>query len=134
MKCSLIFFNYLAVTISLYTHEQLKAYKNIDGYNFFINSWVDSVTVLSIGKQQNYLFLAVVKHSQSLSVAPLKVWIAIKGDSEVLCAHCTCMAGLGKHVLMWLQCCLLLKPMQLLNVRLVQHLCHVHGYHQLFEV
>ena len=89
-------YNYLVVTISLYTREQLKAYKSLDGYNFFINGWVNSVTVLSVGKQKNYLFLAVVKHSQSLSVAPLKVWIAIKGDGEVLCAHCTCMAGLGE--------------------------------------
>ena len=88
-------YNYLVVTISLYTREQLKAYKSLDGYNF-INGWVNSVTVLSIGKQKNYLFLAVVKHSQSLSVALLKVWIAIKEDGEVLCAHCTCMAGLGE--------------------------------------
>ena len=54
-------FNYLAVTISLYTREQLKAYKNIDGYNLFINGWVDCVTVLSIGKQQNYLLLNILK-------------------------------------------------------------------------
>lgn len=89
-------YNYLVVTISLYTREQLKAYKSLDGYNFFTNGWVKSVTVLTSGKQKNYLFLAVVKHSQSLSVSPLKVWIAIKGDGEVLCAHCTCMAGLGE--------------------------------------
>ena len=89
-------YNYLVVTVSLYTHEQLKTYKSLDGYNFFVNGWVNSVTVLPIGKQKNYLFLAVVKHSQSLSVAPLKAWIAIKGDGEILCAHCTCMAGLGE--------------------------------------
>ena len=88
-------YNYLVVTVSLYTREQLKAYKSLDGYNFFTNGWVNSVTVLPIGKQKNYLFLAVVKHSQSLSVAPLKVWTAINGDG-VLCAHCTCMAGLGE--------------------------------------
>ena len=54
------------------------------------------MSVLPIGKQKNYLFLAVVKHSQSLSVAPLKVWTAINVDCEVLCVHCTCMAGLGE--------------------------------------
>ena len=30
-------YNYLVVTISLYTCEQLKTYKSLDGYNFFIN-------------------------------------------------------------------------------------------------
>ena len=37
-----------------------------------------------------------MKHSQRLSAAPLKVWLAIKENGEVLCAHCNCMAGLGE--------------------------------------
>lgn len=44
----------------------------------------------------NYLFLANVKHSQSLSSPSLKVWVAFKASGEVLSAHCTCMAGLGE--------------------------------------
>ena len=127
-------YNYLVVTVSLYTREQLKAYKSLDGYNFFINGWVNSVAVLPIGKQKNYLFLAVVKHSQSVSVIPLKVWIVIKGDGEVMCAHCTCMARLGKLVHMWLQYCLLPKPIQLPNTSSVQLPYHVYGCHQLFKV
>ena len=74
-----------------------------------------------------------VKHSQSLSVVPLKVWMAIKEDGEVLCAHCTCMVGLGEacsHE----AAVLFAAEANALNVSLVQHLCHVHGYHQLFEV
>ena len=38
-------YNYLVVTISLYTCEQLIA------YNFSINRWVNIVTVLPIGKR-----------------------------------------------------------------------------------
>lgn len=64
-------------------------WKHINRYNY-------SVTVLPIGKQKNYLFLAVVKHSQSLLLAPLKVWLTFRGDGEVLCAHCTCIAGFGE--------------------------------------
>ena len=33
-------YNYLVVLISLYTCEQIKAYKSLDRYNFFINGWV----------------------------------------------------------------------------------------------
>ena len=43
-----------------------------------------------------YLFFANVKHLQSLSSPSLKVWVAFKASGEVLCAHCTCMAGLGE--------------------------------------
>ena len=43
-----------------------------------------------------YLFTALVRHSQSLSLPSLKVWCAIKQSGEILCAHYTCMAGLGE--------------------------------------
>ena len=29
-----------------------------------------------------------------LILSPLKVWVAIKHSGEIICAHCTCMAGL----------------------------------------
>ena len=37
-----------------------------------------------------------VCHSQRLGDPPLRPWISIKFDGEVLCAHCTCMAGVGE--------------------------------------
>ena len=40
--------------------------------------------------------VAQVKHSQALSVIPLKVWVALKLDGEIMSAHCTCMAGIGE--------------------------------------
>lgn len=43
-----------------------------------------------------YLFTAFVKHSQSLSLRSLKTWAAIKQSGEVVCAHCTCMTGIGE--------------------------------------
>ena len=35
-------------------------------------------------------------HSQRLGDPPLRPWISIKLDGEVVCAHCTCMAGGGE--------------------------------------
>ena len=43
-----------------------------------------------------YVFTALVKHSQRLSAVSLKVWVAIKHNGEIICANCTCMAGLGE--------------------------------------
>jgi len=88
-------YDYLVLTVSFYTRDQIKAKKSLDGYNFFANGWLNSVTVLSVGNG-NYLFLSTVKHSQSVSLPPLKVWVITKSDGEVITAHCTCMAGLGE--------------------------------------
>ena len=83
---------YLILTPSEYTHDQLKAYKSLDGYNYFVNGWVSNLNVTKTsGCPANYLFLANV---QSLSPPSLKVWVAFKASGEVLCARCTCMAGL----------------------------------------
>ena len=35
-------------------------------------------------------------HSQRLGDPPLRPWISIKLDGEVVCAHCTCIAGVGE--------------------------------------
>ena len=50
-------YNYLILTPSLYTHEQLKSYKSLDAYNRFVNGWVSDivVTVNSAGKAKIYL-------------------------------------------------------------------------------
>jgi len=90
-------FNYLIETTSEYTHEQLKAYKSLEAYNYLMNGWINYIAVLkSSNKLTYYLLIATVKHSQSLSAVPLKVWVAIKSEGTILCAHCTCMAGLGE--------------------------------------
>lgn len=43
-----------------------------------------------------FLICAQVRHSQSFSEKPLTPWLLLKEDGEVLCAHCTCKAGLGE--------------------------------------
>ena len=92
-------YNYLILTPSYCTHEQLKAYKSLDGYNSFANRWVSDVQVTNATGAtipSIFMFTDLVRHLQSLSLPPLKVWIASYSSGEVVCAHCTCMAGIGE--------------------------------------
>lgn len=90
-------YNYLVLTPSFCTHDQLKAYKSMDGYNFFVNGWVGNIIVFAIKtRPTKFLLMGSVKHSQRLSAPPLKAWVAMKQTGEILCAHCTCMAGIGE--------------------------------------
>jgi len=88
--------DYLILTPG-YSYEQLKVYKSLEGYNHFVNGWVTNIAVTELSTlTKSFLFTALVRHSQRLSLPPLKVWVAIKQTGEVICAHCTCMAGLGE--------------------------------------
>ena len=41
-------YNYLISMSSEYTHEMLKAYKDMDGYDFFMNGWINNIPVTLI--------------------------------------------------------------------------------------
>jgi len=70
----------------------------MEGFNFVVNGWVTNIKVVSCNasKPKFFILMAIVKHSQRLTVPAVKVWIATKNDGEVMCAHCSCMAGLGE--------------------------------------
>ena len=73
----------------------------MEGYKYFVDGWVSKVLVHHIPhcsgeEKQVAVVSASVKHSQRLSSTPLKPWVAAEMLGTVLCAHCTCMAGLGE--------------------------------------
>ena len=58
-----------------------------------LGGWVDQVMSYAI---DGVLLTARVRHSQQVSATPVKLWVAAEKGGTVICAHCTCMAGLGE--------------------------------------
>jgi len=54
-----------------------------------VNGWLNGITVVKVDNKNNYLFLSTVKHSQSVSLPPSRVWVITKKDGEVIAAHYT---------------------------------------------
>ena len=64
---------------------------------FFLNGWVSNVSVTAAMRTPDIkLVFGSVKHSQRISDTLLKPWVAAKKEGTVVCAHCTCMVGLGE--------------------------------------
>ncbi|XP_051805909.1 uncharacterized protein LOC127530192 isoform X1 [Acanthochromis polyacanthus] len=89
-------YHYVINAVSPYTGADLKAYKSLDAYQFFVAGWVTGTKCYAYSGGTQYLIMAKVHHSQSLSEAPLKPWVSLKKDGTVTCGHCTCKAGLGE--------------------------------------
>ncbi|XP_059426209.1 uncharacterized protein LOC132160583 [Carassius carassius] len=87
--------NYLVLQTSYYTRQQMKAYKSLEAYNFFVNGWVHNLGVKRL-HDDHCLVFARVNHSQRSSETPLKTWIIAKEAGEIIAAHCNCMAGLSE--------------------------------------
>ena len=94
-------------SFNTHMHEQLKSYRSLEAFNQVVNRWVSDIVCTvsrSSGSNKLYLFTALVKHSQSLSLPSPKVWVAVKQSGEVLCAHCTCMASAGEAHCFYIVC------------------------------
>ena len=86
--------HYCLHTKSHYTWQDFMCYKSLESYNQFINGWVSNLRACR--KSNLIILMAQVKHSQSANKPPLEPWLITELDGKVLCAHCTCMAGLGE--------------------------------------
>ena len=99
--------NYLLYTTSFVTKEEVKNYKSLESYRYFVAGWVQQTN----WKVYNSVVLirGRVKHSFRVSQPPLQPWIIIQKNGTVVCGHCTCMAGLAETcshvgaVLYWIE-------------------------------
>nr|XP_022307471.1 uncharacterized protein LOC111113467 [Crassostrea virginica] len=86
--------NYLVYTQSAYTLAELKAYKSLQAYNYFVSGFVQDIGQVCINGKS--VFLGKVKHSQRMTDPCLRPWLIVENDGSISSAHCTCMAGIGE--------------------------------------
>ena len=72
----------------------MKAYNILEGYKYCTDGWVDQV--MSYAIERGVLLIARIRHSHQVSATPVNLWVAAEKGGTVICAHCTCMAGLGE--------------------------------------
>ena len=90
-------YDFLKSTPSPYTKEEQKAYKSLDGYKYLVAGWVGNISVHTVAPDNKKVSLAAsVRHSQSVTATPLKPWVAAERCGNIVCIHCTCVAGLGE--------------------------------------
>ena len=78
----------------LLTYDEMKAYKTLKSYTYFISGFVLKVSHL---KENNHnLFMEKVKHSQRMNETPCRPWVIVNPNGTVTSGHCTCMAGQGE--------------------------------------
>ena len=100
--------NYLINSISQYTYETLKAYRNLESWKIFVSGWVGDV--LSKKIDGKFLIIGRLLHSEKMSDVPLRPWIILSNSGVILAGRCNCMAGLGEicshvgAVLFFLEC------------------------------
>ncbi|XP_078658592.1 uncharacterized protein LOC144903975 [Branchiostoma floridae x Branchiostoma belcheri] len=87
--------NYLVLSTSWAMNQQMKAYKSMEAYNFFVSGWVDTLHMKTVDPDK-ILVTARVKHSQKATATPLKPWFVAEKNGNVILAHCNCMAGVSE--------------------------------------
>ena len=86
--------SYLVLQTLWITGQQMKAYKSMDAYNFFVSGWLNTIFTKPAAGTDKAVVTARVNHLQRARDAPLKTWLLAEKDGTVCMAHCNCMAGL----------------------------------------
>ncbi|XP_035234666.1 uncharacterized protein LOC118206288 [Anguilla anguilla] len=86
-------FEYLVERECVYTREAFKAYRSLDAYNYFNSGKVKSILTHKNGNTR--VVYGEIEAGQALSKR-YSAWIVATKSGEVLCGHCTCMAGNGE--------------------------------------
>ena len=88
-------FRYFISRPGVYTQEQLLSWKQLDAFSYYQAGYVR--TVFSFGfshlGKRLVMLKAKVNHSQRSPDEPHEPWIIAKFEGDIVCAHCTCMAG-----------------------------------------
>ena len=88
-------YDYLINSPGIFTRESMKSRKSLEAHNQFVCGWVR--TVFCYTAKTNVILKADVMPSQRLNESPHIPWVAInKEATNIIAAHCTCMAGLGE--------------------------------------
>eukprot|EP00795_Rhopilema_esculentum_P010137 gene10137-18802_t len=92
-------YNYLIYYPSCFSRESLKAYKSLEGYNFFVSGHVHNIFYHEVEEKNKFCFFkseVLPSQRQGLKQKLYKVWVCLnKSEGWILTANCTCMAGLG---------------------------------------
>lgn len=106
--------NHMIHSVSPFTKRAFKAYKSMEAYSYFESGFVTNIgskktndliilkgNVSSLHfcfckNKESYSTISKVKHSQRMNAAALKVWVLTNDNAEIICAHCTCIAGLSE--------------------------------------
>ena len=91
-------YNYLIEYPSVFSKESLKAYKLLEGHNFFISGHVQGAYYQDFSStNQEFCFIkseVLPSQRQGSKQKLYKVWVCIhKQKGWILTANCTCMAG-----------------------------------------
>ena len=91
----ILFYILLIYNISfkgVFTRESMKSRKGLEAHNYFKSGWVESVLCHQTDKIK-IILTSEVRHSQALNEEKLRPWVVASNTGNILCAHCTCMAG-----------------------------------------
>ena len=90
-------YHYFVHTASLYTNEEIGAYKSLEAYNYVRSGHVKKVSVHTPNGEASFVRAEVMPSQRLSKNKPYLAWAMIeKSTGVIICGHCICMAGPGE--------------------------------------